>query len=226
VVWSLLRGLASGIRDGVVDVRAVDPKGGMELAPGAALFTQFAWRPEDMVELLEEAAWTMVDRASRLRGVVRVHTPTVEEPAIVVVVDELAQLTSYEPDPKLRRRAIQALSLLLSQGRGPAVTVIAAMQDPRKDVVEFRDLFPVRVALRMVEADQANLVLGRGARARGAACELIPRALPGVGYQLLDGEQHPTRVRASWMSDAAIEALARDYPAPRLDLDDDTTGRP
>jgi DNA segregation ATPase FtsK/SpoIIIE, S-DNA-T family len=226
VLWSLLRGLAPGIRDGLVDVRAVDPKGGMELAPGAALFSQFAWRSEDMVELLEEAAWTMAERASRLRGVVRVHTPTVEEPAIVVVVDELAQLTSYEPDPKLRKRAIQALSLMLSQGRGPAVTVIAAMQDPRKDVVEFRDLFPVRVALRMVEADQANLVLGRGARARGAACELIPRALPGVGYQLLDGEQHPTRVRASWMSDADIEGLARDYPAPRRGLDDDTTGRP
>jgi len=225
VLWSLLRGLAPGIRDGLVDVRAVDPKGGMELAPGSALFTQFAWRPDDMVELIEEAAWTMVDRASRLRGVVRTHTPTVDEPAIVVVVDELAQLTSYEPDPKLRRRAIQALSLLLSQGRGPAVTVIAAMQDPRKEVVEFRDLFPVRVALRMVEADQANLVLGRGARARGAACELIPRALPGVGYQLLDGEQHPTRVRASWMSDAAIEALARDYPAPRRPDGDDTTGR-
>jgi S-DNA-T family DNA segregation ATPase FtsK/SpoIIIE len=221
VVSALLRGLAPGIREGLVDVRAVDPKGGMELAPGAALFTQFAYRPEDMVELLEEAAWTMIERANRLRGLTRVHTPTLEEPAILVVVDELAQLTSYEPDPKLRRRAIQALSLLLSQGRGPAVTVIAAMQDPRKEVVEFRDLFPVRVALRMVEADQANLVLGRGARAKGAACELIPRALPGVGYQLLDGEQHPTRVRASWMSDADIEALARDYPAPRRGVDED-----
>ena len=142
------------------------------------------------------------------------------------MVDELAQLTSYEPDPKLRRRAIQALSLLLSQGRGPAVTVIAAMQDPRKDIVEFRDLFPVRVALRMVEADQANLVLGRGARAKGAACELIPRALPGVGYQLLDGEQHPTRVRASWVSDADIEALAQDYPARAGGPDSETPELP
>jgi DNA segregation ATPase FtsK/SpoIIIE, S-DNA-T family len=226
VISSLLRGLAPGIRDGLVDVRAVDPKGGMELAPSSALFTQFAYRPEDMVELLEEAAWTMIERANRLRGVVRVHTPTVEEPAILVVVDELAQLTSYEAEPKLRRRAVQALSLLLSQGRGPAVTVIAAMQDPRKDIVEFRDLFPVRVALRMVEADQANLVLGRGARAKGAACELIPRALPGVGYQLLDGEQHPTRVRASWMSDADIEALARDYPAPGCRPDGETPELP
>ena len=65
----------------------------------------------------------------------------------------------------------------------------------------------------MVEAEQTDLVLGRGARNRGAACEQIPAALPGVGYQLLDGEQHPTRVRASWISDDDIDALARHYPA-------------
>ena len=34
VMSSLLRGLAPGIRDGLVEVWAVDPKGGMELAPG------------------------------------------------------------------------------------------------------------------------------------------------------------------------------------------------
>ena len=53
--------------------------------------------------------------------------------------------------------------------------------------MSFRDLFPVRVALRMVEAEQTDMVLGKGARNRGAVCELIPAALPGVGYQLLDG---------------------------------------
>jgi S-DNA-T family DNA segregation ATPase FtsK/SpoIIIE len=131
----------------------------------------------------------------------------------VVVVDELAQLVSYEPDLQLRRRATSTLSLLLSQGRGPGFTVMAAMQDPRKDIVTFRDLFPVRLALRMVETDQTDMVLGRGARNRGAACELIPRSLPGIGYQLLDGEQHPTRVRASWLGDTDIEHLAYTYKA-------------
>ncbi|MGH9037080.1 MAG: FtsK/SpoIIIE domain-containing protein, partial [Acidimicrobiia bacterium] len=90
----------------------------------------------------------------------------------------------------------------------------AAMQDPRKDIVAFRDLFPVRVGLRMVEAEQTDMVLGRGARNRGAACELIPAALAGVGYQLLDGQQHPTRVRAAWISDQAIDALVRDLTTP------------
>jgi S-DNA-T family DNA segregation ATPase FtsK/SpoIIIE len=222
VLQSLLRGLAPGIRDGLVQVWAVDPKGGMELAFGAPMFTRFAYQPHDMVELIEEAAWTMKARANRLRGVVRVHTPTVDEPAIVVLVDELVDLTSYEPDAQLRRRANAALALMLSQGRGPAVTVVAAMQDPRKEAVPFRDLFPVRVALRMVEAEQTDFVLGRGARNRGAACELIPRELAGVGYQLLDGDQHPTRVRASWISDEDIHALARDYPAPNRVTSDDS----
>jgi S-DNA-T family DNA segregation ATPase FtsK/SpoIIIE len=211
---ALLRGLAPGIRDGLVDIRACDPKGGMELAPAAGLFSAFAYRPHDMVELLEQAAWDMCQRAERCRGRVRVHTPTTDEPAIVVIVDELAFLTSYEVDAQLRKRATAALSLLLSQGRGPAVTVIGAMQDPRKDIVAFRDLFPVRVGLRMVEAEQTDMVLGRGARNRGAACELIPEYLCGVGYQLLDGQQHPTRVRAAWISDQAIDALVRDLTTP------------
>jgi DNA segregation ATPase FtsK/SpoIIIE, S-DNA-T family len=211
LLHALLRGLAPGIRDGLVDVRACDPKGGMELAPAAGLFTAFAYRPHDMVELLEEATWEMTQRAERCRGRVRVHTSTVEEPAIVVIVDELAFLTSYELDPQLRKRASAALSLMLSQGRGPAVTVIGAMQDPRKDIVAFRDLFPVRVGLRMVEAEQTDMVLGKGARNRGAACELIHEELAGVGYQLLDGHQRPTRVRAAWISDDDIDAVARDY---------------
>jgi S-DNA-T family DNA segregation ATPase FtsK/SpoIIIE len=57
------------------------------------------------------------------------------------------------------------------------------------------------------------MVLGKGARNRGAACELIPEELRGVGYQLLDGQQHPTRVRAAWISDDDIDAVARDFPA-------------
>ncbi|HEX6237618.1 MAG TPA: FtsK/SpoIIIE domain-containing protein, partial [Acidimicrobiales bacterium] len=214
VIWSLLRGLAPAISAGWVQVWACDPKGGMELAPGAPLFARFAHEPEAMVSLLEHAAVWMEARCDRLRGVTRVHTPTVEEPALLVLVDELAYLTAYATDPTLRRRATGALSLLLSAGRAPGVTVVGALQDPRKDVVSFRDLFPVRVALRMVEAQQTKLVLGDGAHDRGAACELIPRALPGVGYVLLDGDRYPTRVRAAWVSDDDITATAAQHPAP------------
>ena len=93
--------------------------------------------------------------------------------------------------------------------------MIGALQDPRKDVVTFRDLFPMRVALRLIESSQVKLVLGDGAHDRGAACELIPRSLPGVGYMRLDGDHYPTRVRAAWVSDEDIAATAARYPARR-----------
>jgi len=188
----------------------------MELTPGAGMFTRFAYADAtSMVALLEEAAALLRDRAERLRQAgARVHTPTAAEPLVVVLVDELAGLVAYGPDRELRKRAEQALSVQLSQGRAPGVLVVAAVQDPSKDVVAFRDLFPVRVALRLVEDVAVDMVLGRGARARGAECDRISPALPGVGYVQLDGVREPVRVRAGYVTDDELRAMARDYPAP------------
>jgi DNA segregation ATPase FtsK/SpoIIIE, S-DNA-T family len=36
------------------------------------------------------------------------------------------------------------------------------LQDPRKDVISLRHLFPTRIALRLDESDQVHLVLGDG----------------------------------------------------------------
>ena len=43
VLWSLITALAAGIRDGLVQVWAIDPKGGMELAAGGPLFARFVY---------------------------------------------------------------------------------------------------------------------------------------------------------------------------------------
>ena len=77
-----------------------------------------------------------------------------------------------------------------------------------------RDLFPTRIALRLVEAEQVDLVLGHGARDRGAVCDRIPVTQPGTGYVLLDGLREPVRVRAAQATDADINDLAYRYPAP------------
>jgi S-DNA-T family DNA segregation ATPase FtsK/SpoIIIE len=211
VLWSLIRGLGPGVRDGLVKLWVLDPKGGMELAAGAPLFDRFAYDSAPaMADVLEDAVAVMQARASRLRGLTRLHQPSVLEPLIVVVVDELASLTAYaERDD--RRRIGAALSLLLSQGRAVGVVVVAALQDPRKEVLPFRDLFPTRIALALVEADQTDLVLGRGARARGADCSRIPRTTPGIGWVWCDGEHEPTRVRAAWVSDDDIAAMVATY---------------
>ena len=216
VLWSLVRGLAAGVRDGSVQLWAVDPKGGMELTPGARMFTRFAYaNPASMVELLEDAVTVMLARTERLRNAgLRLHAPTAADPLIVIVVDELAALVAYGSDRETRKRAEAALTLLLSQGRAPGVVVVAAVQDPGKDVVAFRDLFPVRVALRLIEDVQVDMVLGRSARARGAECDRIPPSLPGVGYVVVEGVREPVRVRAAYVSDDELRAMAAAYPAP------------
>jgi len=163
VLWSLVRALAPRVADGSVQLWAVDPKGGMELTPGAGMFTRFAYAdPASMVALLEAVVALLRERAERLRRAdARVHTPSAAEPLVVVLVDELAALVACGTDRELRKRAEQALSVLLSQGRAPGMLVVAAVQDPSKDVVAFRDLLPVRVALRLVEDVAVDMVLGR-----------------------------------------------------------------
>lgn len=187
----------------------------MELWDGQAMFARF--EADDytaMADLLDEAVELMDERTRRLRGVTRQHEPTPTDPLILVVVDEMANLTAYLQDSGLRKRIGKALSLLLSKGRAVGVHVVGALQDPRKDVLPFRDLFPTRIALRLTEAAQVDMVLGDGARDRGALCDRIPRELPGVGYVLLDGEREPVRVRAAYVTDDDIRAMAREFPSP------------
>jgi len=81
-----------------VAVWAIDPKGGMELGPGRALYARFAVPSLDDVDapyeriavLLEDAVKVMQRRAGGLADVlIRKHVPTIEEPLILVVIDEI-----------------------------------------------------------------------------------------------------------------------------------------
>ncbi len=228
VLWSLIGGMAPAIASGRVQVWAIDPKGGMELSPGAGLFARFAYGAPvdhdgtaspgvwqgDMVDLLEDAVHVMQSRAARLRGVTRKLVPTTAEPLIVVVVDELASLTAYVTDPATRRRLHAALGLLLTQGRAVGVSVVGATQDARKETLSLRDLFSRRIALRTAEPEMGDLILGPGARARGARTDEIPHTTPGVAYVACDGVPDPVRVRFTYLTDRDISALAWQY-APR-----------
>jgi S-DNA-T family DNA segregation ATPase FtsK/SpoIIIE len=216
VIWSLIRTLAGGVRTGLVQLWAIDPKGGMELGGGLPLFSRFACTEhESMAGMLEAALEMAQARAARLRTVTRQHVATPDEPLIVIIIDELAALTAYLTDRKVKDRFKAALGLLLTQGRAVGVHVVAALQDPRKEVLPFRDLFPTRIGLRMSEEAQVDMVLGEGARDRGALCDRIPVSTPGVGYVVLDGDPTPARVRFSYLDDDDIGDLACAYGRPR-----------
>ena len=105
VVWALLRALGPAIQAGYVAPWVLDPKGGMELSFGEPLFRRFeADSYEGMASMLEDAADLMDVRTRRLRGVARQHIPTPDEPLVLVVVDEMADLTAYCPDRAIRQR--------------------------------------------------------------------------------------------------------------------------
>ena len=210
VIWSLIRALLPAIASGWVQVWALDPKR-MELSFGRALFHRYACHATAMVELLEAAVAEMHDRAGQFGGRTRTFTPSTEFPFLVVLVDELAFLTAYQPERDLRKRAEAAIATLTSQGRSVGVCVVGALQDPRKDVISLRNLFSTRIALRLDESDQVDMVLGDGARDRGALADQIsplPWTGAGVGYVRLEASPDPVRVRAAYVTDDDICAMA------------------
>jgi hypothetical protein len=95
------------------------------------------------------------------------------------------------------------------------VCVVAALQDPRREVLALRNLFPAKVGLRLEGPVEVDMVLGDGAREQGARCDRISAALAGVGYVRIEGVREPTRVRAGYVTDQDIAQMTVDYPAPR-----------
>jgi len=92
--------------------------------------------------------------------------------------------------------------------------VVSAVQDPGKDVVGWRDLFPTRIAMRLDNPIQVDMVLGDGARDRGARADHISEFTPGVAYIRTLGTRQVQRVRSSYLSDADIDDLVRTAAAP------------
>lgn len=218
VFWSFAFGLAPAVRAGTVRLHGVDLKGGMEILMGASLFSSRATDAAEAVGVLEALVAEMRARTKLYAGRVRSHTATRFEPLHVVMIDELAALTAYCPERDLQRRAEMAINLLCSQGRAPGFVVFACLQDPRKEVIPSRGLFTQMVGLRLKDASETAMVLGDAAAASGALCHRILRTHPGVAFVVPEDGGFPVRVRAGWVSDAAIRSTARRFatltPAP------------
>ncbi|WP_279780601.1 FtsK/SpoIIIE domain-containing protein [Sphaerisporangium sp. TRM90804] len=213
-LWSTVRGLLPATAAGLVELWALDPKR-MELSYGRALFgDRYAATSGECADLLEAAVSVMQDRADRFAGHQRAHTPTEKDPFVLVLVDEVAFLTAYQSDKSLRVRITSALATLTTQGRAVGVGVMAALQDPRKEVMNIRNLFPDKIALRLDESEQVDMVLGDGARDRGALADQISPDYTrgaGIGYVRLEADPDPVRVRAAYVSDSDIRTMATEF---------------
>lgn len=204
LLWALVCGLLPAVRAGYVRLTWLDPKGGME-ADAARPVADVVDRVDQMADHLEQLVRDLDARADDIAGTARTHTPTAANPHHVVIIDELATITALA-EAKTARRVEAALGALLSRGRAVGFTVITTTVDPGKDVVRWRGLHAVRVAFRLDEPIQVDMVLGEGARQRGARCDEIALHQAGVGYIRIDGHPEPVRVRAAYLDDSTIRA--------------------
>jgi S-DNA-T family DNA segregation ATPase FtsK/SpoIIIE len=127
--------------------------------------------------------------------------------------DEIGALTKYT-DRKTREAITERVALLTTQGRALGFTVRGYVQEPTKDTVPVRELFPRRICLRVSAKSHVGMVLGDQAYERGAWANRITEAEAGTGYVFGEGLREPLRIRAGWVPDEAIKHLETFVTSP------------
>jgi S-DNA-T family DNA segregation ATPase FtsK/SpoIIIE len=198
-----------------VIIWAVDLKRGMELRPWASCIDRLATTPDQARALLRDAVAVLEARAEWLaaRGH-RVWEPTPELPALIIVIDEYAELTDDAPEATINTDSIAR------RGRAVAVTLIAATQRPTQKAMgqgAVRSQMDVRISFRVRERKDVDLILGQGMLTAGWTAH----ALNAPGKFLVSAPEHdtPRRGRAYLVTDQAVTETARQHAdrRPRLD---------
>ncbi|MFI6902014.1 cell division protein FtsK [Nonomuraea sp. NPDC050394] len=198
-----------------VIIWAIDLKRGMELQPWASCIDRLATTPNEAETLLRDAVAVLDGRADDLtRRGKRVWEPTPETPALVIIVDEFAELAEESP------KAIRYADSLARRGRAPAVSLIVATQRPSKDAMgksAVRSQMDVRVCFRVREPRDGDLILGQGMVKAGWHAH----RLDAPGKFLISAPEHdiPRRARTYLITDAGVRAAAERHAEhrPRLD---------
>jgi S-DNA-T family DNA segregation ATPase FtsK/SpoIIIE len=152
-------------------VWAVDFAGGAGLAPWKPCLGRLATTPTEAHALLADACAAIDARERWLADHDHEHwDPTPQAPAIVLPVDELAELVEQLPD------AAGLLDTIARKGRKTAVTLLVATQRPTQEALgggALRAQLTVRVCLRVTEPADGELILGRGKARLGYRPDLL-----------------------------------------------------
>jgi DNA segregation ATPase FtsK/SpoIIIE, S-DNA-T family len=154
--------------------------------------------------MLDELIEAMTARKSEFAGRVRAVPISREYPLELLEFDEIGALTKYT-DRKTRDAITEKVALLTTQGRALGFTVRGYVQEPTKDTVPVRELFPRRICLRVSAKSHVGMVLGDQAYDRGAWANRITETEAGVGYVFGEGIREPLRIRAGWVPDEVIK---------------------
>lgn len=224
----LLGGVAGAGKSGVLNVIlaelvacpdvvlwGVDLKGGMELQPWASCLDRLATSPDAAAALLADAVAVLETRARQLSEMgQRLWTPTLTTPALIVLVDEYAELADESPT------AVGHADSIARRGRAVAVTLLAATQRPTQKAMgsgAVRSQMDVRICLRVRERRDVDLILGQGMLAAGWAADTLNA--PGKFFLSTPEHTTPRRARAYRLDDGDVAAVASRHAAQRPQLD-------
>jgi FtsK/SpoIIIE family len=208
-----LLGNLAACRD--VVIWAIDLKRGMELQPWAPCIDRLATTPAEAAALLADAVTILYARAQHLADHGRRDWhPSGRMPALVIIIDEYAELAEQAP------RALKHADTIARLGRAPAVTLVIATQRPTQKVMgqgAVRSQMNIRIAFRIQEQRDVDLILGQGMLKAGWHAH----KLNAPGKFLIWSPEHdtPRRARAYLITDDDVQqAVARHAPArPQLD---------
>jgi S-DNA-T family DNA segregation ATPase FtsK/SpoIIIE len=196
----------------------IDMKRGLELSPWRPVLDRLATTEDAAHELLSAANRVLDARADLLaERRERKWQPSPTEPALVIAVDELAELDAD---------AMALLERLARMGRAEGIILVAVTQRPSADVLgglDARTQMTARIALGVVEPRDGELILGAGRLSAGWR----PDRLAGPGYflVLVPGQhEQPRPARAYWLADSAVSATADRHRVERPGLDPASAG--
>jgi hypothetical protein len=194
---------------------AIDLKRGMELAPWASCVGRLATTSAEATALLSSAVAILEARAALLAATgKRVWEPTPQTPALIIIIDEYAELAEAAPG------ATADSDSIARRGRAAAVTIIAATQRPTQKAMgqgPLRSQMDVRISFRVRERRDVDLVLGQGMLAVGWNAH----TLNAPGKFLVSSPEHttPKRARGYLVTDEAVTETAARHAAGRPALD-------
>ena len=211
---NVLMGNLTACRD--VIIWAIDLKRGMELGPWTECIDRLATTPEQATALLRDAVKILKGRAEYLASISRrTWEPTPEMPALVIIIDEYAELSEEAQD------AMHYTDEIARLGRALAVTLIAATQRPTQKVMgqgAVRSQMDLRICFRVREQRDVDLVLGQGMLNAGWNAH----KLNAPGKFLVSAAEHdiPRRARAYLVTDEMVAVTAARHSLIHRELDE------
>ena len=202
-----------------VIIWAIDLKRGMELGPWAACIDRLATTSAEASVLLADAVAILEARAAHLAEAGRrVWEPSPELPALVILIDEYAELVESAAD------ATGDADSIARRGRAVAVTLIAATQRPTQKAMgqgALRSQMDVRICFRVRERRDVDLILGQGMLAAGWQAQRLNA--PGKFLMSAPEYDTPRRARAYLLTDQAVAEAVDEHASLRPELDEVST---